>query len=324
MDRLTDTDLAELRALCKGGLMLDVDLSAISWWRIGGRADVLLRPSSTKEVASLRRWFCARQIRPVVIGQMTNLLFDDAGLRVPCIQISQKMAAINITGTVVRAQAGAWVPGLARKLMQAELGGAEHICGIPGTLGGLICMNGGSQRKGIGDNVLAVESVDKFGETKLLNVSDCGFDYRKSLFQTNEEIITSVSMCFQKRPRASIRSEMRAILADRSSKFPRKEPNCGSVFKSNPAMYSEIGPPGAIIERLGFKGKRVGGAMVSPRHANFIVNTGGAKACDVLALISEIDEATRVSTGHQMEAEVCFVSAQGEITPANIVGIGIQ
>lgn len=324
MDRLSEAAIAELGTLCPDGLVRDVDLSELSWWCIGGPADLLLRPSSTEEVAGLLRWLSERQIRPVVIGQTTNLLFDDAGLRAPCIQIGGRMAQICIDGLELQAQTGAWVPGLARKLMQAGLGGAEHVCGIPGTLGGLVCMNGGSQRKGIGTNVLEVESVDSSGQTISRSAGDCGFEYRKSIFQNNEEIITSVRMCFEQRSRASIRSEMRAILADRSRKFPRKEPNCGSVFKSNPAMYYEVGSPGAVIERLGFKGKRVGGAMVSPRHANFIVNIGGAKARDVLALISEIDEATRVSTGHQMEAEVHFVSAQGEISPANYVWIGDQ
>src|SRR5690554_2623971 len=147
MYRLTETAISELGALCSGGVTRDVDLSAISQWRVGGPADLVLRPSSTGEVASLRRWLSARGIRPVVIGLTTNLLFDDAGLRAPCIQISNRMAKMTIRDQVVEAQAGAWVPGLARKLMQAGLGGAEHICGIPGTLGGLVCMNGGSQRK---------------------------------------------------------------------------------------------------------------------------------------------------------------------------------
>ena len=319
MDRLNDGDIAELAARCDGRLSQDVDLSTVSWWRIGGLADIVLRPSSTEQVASLCHWFAAREIRPVVIGQMTNLLFDDAGLRAPCIQISRNMSKVAIFDNTAWVQAGAWVPGLARKLMQAGLGGAEHICGIPGTLGGLICMNGGSQRKGIAANVCEVRSVNGSGHTISRNVDECEFGYRKSVFQANDEIITSARMQFQPRHRSEIHSEMLKILTDRSNKFPRKQPNCGSVFKSNPTMYADVGPPGAVIERLGFKGKRIGGAMVSRQHANFIVNTGNARARDVLALIAEIDEAARSATGYQLDAEVGFVNTDGRITPANTV-----
>ena len=267
------------------------------------------------------RWFGERNIRPLVIGLTSNLLFDDAGLRVPCIQIGQRIADLRIDGTRVDAGAGVWVPGLARRLMQAGLGGGEHICGIPGTLGGLICMNGGSQRKGIGSSVISVESVDQLGQIRSRSDSECEFAYRQSVFQSNGEIITRCLLHFSPRPMHEIRSDMRAILAERRRKFPRKEPNCGSVFKSNPAMYADIGPPGAAIERLGFKGQRVGGALVSPHHANFIVNTGGATASDVLKLITRIDRAVENATGYKMEAEACFVAYDGKIAPANRVAL---
>lgn len=319
MDPMTASAIAELEALCPGGVARDVDLSALSWWRIGGRADLVLRPTSSAEVAALSHWFFARGIRPVVIGLTTNLLFDDAGLRTPCIQIGNRMARFSLDDTTLQAQAGVWVPGLARRLMQVELGGAEHICGIPGTLGGLICMNGGSQRKSIGSNVLAVESVDPTGTISVHEQAACDFAYRQSVFQTNDHIITSARLRFSRQPRTRIRAEMRAILAERRRKFPRKEPNCGSVFKSHPAMYAEVGPPGAAIERLGFKGQRVGGALVSPRHANFIVNAGGATARDVLTLIARIGDTVEVATGYRMQAEACFVSADGVIRPADSV-----
>ncbi|MDD7971980.1 UDP-N-acetylmuramate dehydrogenase [Roseinatronobacter alkalisoli] len=319
MDRLSATDLAELSALCPGGVARDVDLSAISQWRIGGRADLVLRPEDTVQVAALLRWFADRSIHPVVIGLTSNLLFDDTGLRAPCIQIGTRMAQTRIEGADVHAAAGVWVPGLARRLMLAGLGGGEHICGIPGTLGGLICMNGGSQRKGIGSAVVTVDSVDLDGTIHQRRADACGFAYRRSVFQTNGEIITACHLRLASRPRTEIRAEMRAILADRRHKFPRKEPNCGSVFKSNPAMYAEIGAPGAAIESLGFKGQRIGGALVSPRHANFIVNTGGARAQDVLTLIARIVEAVEVATGYRMEAEAIFVHADGRLQPADTV-----
>lgn len=319
MDRLADTEIADLASLCPNGLERDVDLSAISQWRIGGRADIILRPSSSEEISALMRWFTERGIRPVVIGLTSNLLFDDAGLRVPCIQIGERMAKVDFSGQQMNVQAGIWIPSLARKFVQEGLSGAEHICGIPGTLGGLICMNGGSQRKGISSNIISVESIDTFGQIRTRVAGECGFGYRQSVFQSNGEIITRAIMQFSSRPKTEIRTEMLAILADRRRKFPRKQPNCGSVFKSNPSMYANIGPPGGVIEQLGFTGKRIGGAMVSVQHGNFIVNMGGATSRDVLILIANIAKVVAESTGYRMETEVRFVRADGMISPADML-----
>jgi UDP-N-acetylmuramate dehydrogenase len=315
MDRLSATDLNELAELFPCGIQRHVDLSAISQWRIGGYADLVVQPESTDQVAKLMQWFGQRNIKPVVIGLTSNLLFDDAGLQVPCIQIGPRMGQLWIDRSDVHAGAGIWVPALSRRLMQVGLGGAEHICGIPGTLGGLICMNGGSQRKGIGSAVVTVESVDQAGVIHRHSALECAFEYRDSIFQTNGEIITGCHLNFVPRPISEIRAEMRAILEDRRRKFPRKEPNCGSVFKSNPAMYAEYGPPGALIEQLGFKGMKHGDALVSPRHANFIINTGRASAKDVLTLISRISDAVVAATGYRMEAEAIFVRADGRLRP---------
>ena len=317
MERLTESDYKALAEICPGGVFRDVDLSLISRWRIGGRADLILQPSSGSQVAALRGWFHERGMHHVVIGMTSNLLFADEGLHVPCIQIGQRMAQMSVRGTEVTAQAGVWVPGFARRVMQAGLTGAEHTCGIPGTLGGLVCMNGGSQRKGIGSNVLKVHSVDAMGREIQRSREDCGFAYRNSVYQSNGEVITAASLRFTPGERSAIRREMLQILADRRCKFPRKEPNCGSVFKSNPAMYAEIGPPGAVIERLGLKGLRVGGAMISLHHANFIVNTNSATAVDVINIISIIHDSVLKATGYRLDAEAIFIAPNGLLIPVD-------
>lgn len=316
MAGLKKADLHELLKLCPGGVEQKVNLSAMSQWRIGGYADVIVRPSSTKQVAALMRWFYSKNITPVVIGSTSNLLFADEGLRVPVLNISDRMANICISKNNVSAQAGLWVPQMSRKLMLAGLTGAEHICGIPGALGGLIFMNGGSQRKSIGSSILEVESVDPKGLVRVRSSAECKFGYRTSVFQTNGEIITSARLNFSSAPHAVIRRDMLKILKERSRKFPRKIPNCGSVFKSDPKMYKEIGPPGEVIERLGLKGLREGGAEVSAQHANFIVNKGHARASDVLKLISRMSCEVYEKTGFKMEVEVCFVGSDGHVRPA--------
>ena len=202
--------------------------------------------------------------------------------------------------------------------MQAGLTGIERTCGIPGTLGGLICMNGGSQRHGIGEVIVSVTSVDAEGAIRHRSREDCAFAYRHSVFQSNNEVIAGAMLRLEPAAdRGAVRREMLEILGSRRRKFPQKEPNCGSVFVSNPAMYAEYGPPGAMIERLGFKECRVGGAMVSPHHANFIVNVGNATAIDVLSLIAKIKVAVLADTGYAMEVEARFVTVEGEILPAD-------
>ena len=314
MARLSTADIASLVKLCSGGVAQDVDLSSISQWRIGGRADVIVRPTSHDEVMRLMDWFRGKGIEPLVIGLTSTLLFSDDGLRMPCIQIGTGMADVRIEGTTIHAEAGVWVPGFARRLMKNGLTGVEHICGIPGTLGGLVCMNGGSQRKGIGTHVASVRSVTRFGREVVRDWTACGFAYRRSVYQTNSEVITEVTLQLQAGVRDEIRHEMRGILASRRKKFPRKQPNCGSVFKSDPAMYDEIGPPGAAIEKVGLKGAREGGALVSPFHANFIVNTGSATARDVLTLLRRVSDAVEKTTGYRMATEVLSVSADGRLS----------
>ena len=308
-------NVAELSKICPGGVLQNVSLAEISQWGVGGKADILIRPSTTKQVADLRSWFYRNSIHHFTIGSTSNLLFSDEGLRAPCVQLGNRLSQLTMYSNIVHVQAGVWVPSLARRLMLAGLTGGEHICGIPGTLGGLVCMNGGSQRKGIGSNVVSVESVDTTGNIFHRFASECNFSYRNSIYQANNEVITSVTLKFSPGKLSNIRQDMLAILADRSRKFPRKLPSCGSVFKSNPEMYAEIGSPGLIIEKLGFKGRRQGGAQVSLQHANFIVNTGGATASDILKLIAEISLEVKNSTGHYMEPEAFYVTPHGEKLP---------
>lgn len=306
--------LLDLERICPGAVALNVPLARISRWRIGGIADVIVRPRSINELARLRAWLHEQKLAHVVFGATSNLLFADEGLRAIGVQIGEAFAPLCIVGSEITAGPGVWVPKLARRAMQAGLTGIEHICGIPGTLGGLICMNGGSQRKGIGEVIVSITSVDARGTIRHRSREECAFAYRRSIFQSNDEVIAGAVLRLEPAAdRGAVRREMLEILGSRRCKFPQKEPNCGSVFVSNPTMYAEYGPPGAIIERLGFKGHRVGEAMVSPQHANFIVNEGGASAADVLALIDIIKATVLADTGFTMEVEARFVTEDGGI-----------
>ena len=293
-------------------------LARHSSWEIGGPADLFVEPESVEQIAELIHFVRGQEIPLVVIGEGSNLLFDDSGVRGVVMKIGHKMSRIEVSGDIIRVQAGAWVPGLARKAMQAGLGGLEHCIGIPGTLGGLVLMNGGSQRKGIGENIVQVSVVDKEGGLSHLTREQCEFSYRRSALQNSGSIVVGAELCCPVKERSQIRAEMLADLCERRGKFPRKLPNCGSVFLSTAEMHQTFGPPGKIIEEAGLKGLRIGAAEVSQQHANFIINCGGATSADVLRVIARIRQIVREKNGFDLCCEVRYVSPQGEIFPAHL------
>ncbi len=308
----------DLARIFPGQVQVDVPLDQISHWKIGGTADVVVTPNGIEELSRLRSWLAEKDVASVVIGATSNLLFSDEGLRSVVVRIGSSFADVAIEDDRLVAGAGAWVPGVARRAMHAGLSGIEHTCGIPGTLGGLVVMNGGSQRKGIGDHVQSVVSIDATGALVRRTGDQCGFAYRASTFQQADEVICSVTLQLGP-PKESrlIRQEILGILRDRRLKFPRKQPNCGSVFVSNPAMYEEFGPPGKVIEISGLKGMKLGDSQVSPLHANFIVNLGRATARDTLSLIRLVRDTVYEKTGYLMESEVRFVRPDGSMMPAH-------
>jgi UDP-N-acetylmuramate dehydrogenase len=315
MDCVTAREIEELEKICPGGLFRNQRLSKLSAWQIGGQADLIIRPNTTSQVALLRSWFQKKKWPHIVFGATTNLLFADEGLRVPAIQIGSALSRCEVEGTTLCVHAGAWVPGVSRFAMQHGLTGIEHVVGIPGTFGGLVAMNGGSKRLSIGASIIEVESVTIQGDVKRRLAQQCAFHYRSSVFQSNNEIVTSATITLARASKKEIRRNMIQILKDRNNKFPRKLPNCGSVFKSNPEMYNKIGTPGSAIQRVGLKGFQIGGAQFSTRHANFIVNNGGATSADIYALVALARAKVEQATGFGMEAEVLFVSPDGKISP---------
>ncbi|PHR27533.1 MAG: UDP-N-acetylenolpyruvoylglucosamine reductase [Desulfotalea sp.] len=290
-------------------------LSKHSAWEIGGPADIFVTPIGSHELSSILKIAKAQSLPVVVIGSGSNLLFDDSGVRGIVIKIDTSFSSVEIENNRILAGAGAWVPCLARAVAKAGLTGLEHIVGIPGTFGGLIYMNGGSLRKNIGESVREVYVMDREGTQHKISREECQFTYRHSLFQQTDYIILGAELECQAGESLAIRQEMLGILRSRSIKFPRKMPNCGSVFVSDPAMYDSYGAPGKIIEECMLKGFSVGGAEVSRHHANFIVNTGKATSVQVMKLINMIRRAVYVRTNYWLRCEVRFVTSSGIISP---------
>ena len=310
--------ISKLAAEDIGRTTFAAPLSAHNSWKIGGDADLLVEPATVEQVARVVKYARAESIPLVVIGQGTNLLFDDAGLRGIVMKIGETLSHLEISSTTIIAGGGVWVPQLARQSMIAGLTGLEHCIGIPGTLGGLVVMNGGSHQHGIGENVVSVTIVDRDGQQQKLSRDECHFAYRQSALQGLDCVVVEVELNCQSGERGEIRRAMAEDLRTRRSKFPRKQPNCGSVFLSTAEMHATVGPPGKIIEDAGLKGLRVGGAEVSQQHANFIVNLGTATAADVLELISRIRWTARETIGFELDCEVRYVDPLGDIVPAHL------
>lgn len=301
-----------------GRTFIDEPLCRHNSWRVGGAADLLIEPESTEHVRRIIQLTAKGRIPLVVIGQGTNVLFDDAGVRGVVMKIGSRLAGMKVEGQQIRAQAGVWVPRLALTAMKSGLTGLEHCIGIPGTLGGLVIMNGGSHRHGIGEQIVAVTVVDRDGSICQITADECCFGYRYSALQARGAVVAEVEL---KCPRGDVREIRRAMLDDlrtRRRKFPLKQPNCGSVFLSSAEMHATVGPPGKIIEDAGLKGLRRGNAEVSSRHANFIVNLGDARSADILWLITKVRSVIRERIDFDLSCEVRYVSPQGQIVPAHL------
>jgi UDP-N-acetylmuramate dehydrogenase len=288
--------------------------------RIGGTADFFAEPSTEGEIAELFSFVTSTQIPFVVIGRGSNILFDDEGFRGLVIKFGKKFSSVVIEDDMITAQAGAWMPHVARRAQVNGLAGLEHTVGIPGTIGGIVVMNAGSKRKYIGGSIINVRAMLLDGVVKTIPAAACGFGYRQSIFQKETKIVVGVTLKCEKGDPVSIRKEMLAILRERRWKFPLKEHNCGSVFRSDPEIYAKYGPPGKIIEDLGGKGFLVGGIAVSEKHANFFVNRLNGTAQDYLKLIEYIKQRAYSEMEIVMKPEVHYIhSIQGKADITNNV-----
>ena len=299
-------------------IRFDAPLAEHTTWKIGGRTDVLVEPSGAEGLSKVLEYVRQNRVPYSVIGDGSNVLFSDEGFWGVVIRIGRAMSNVKIINDRIHAQAGVAVPRLARMAGVAGLSGIEHTSGIPGTLGGLVAMNGGSLRQTIGQVIETVRCLDESGNPIELAQADCEFSYRHSIFLNKPWIVTDVVLQLERGERNTICGRMLEILRERRHKFPRRLPNCGSVFKSDTELHKKCGPPGWIIEQLGMKGFSVGGAQVSTQHANFIINKGGATAADILELICTIRNKVHEKTNIWLTCEVRYISPNGEIAAAHL------
>ena len=269
--------------------------------RVGGPADFFVEPADEKDLVAVLR-FCGEQMLPfLILGRGSNLLVRDRGYRglVICLS-SPEFARIEVLAAKIRAGAGARQKALAVEARRAGLSGVEFLDGIPGTVGGALRMNAGAMGRETFDVVESVRVMDYTGQVRELNTAELPVSYRCCELLKQHIALSAVFRCTPQPP-DEIASRMQAFSEKRWSSQPAA-PSAGCMFR-NPAAISA----GKLIEELGLKGAFVGGAMISVKHGNFIVNGGSASARDVLELVAQIRSRAQAERGIDLYPEVEIV-----------------
>jgi UDP-N-acetylmuramate dehydrogenase len=285
------------------GLRRSVGLADYTTWRVGGSAQWFAEPESALQLQALLAWAQAEGLPSLVIGAGSNLLVSDAGLEglTLCNRRLQGAALDPSTG-LIEAQAGEPIPSLARRAARAGLSGLEWSVGIPGTVGGAAVMNAGAQGGCTAEVLESVTVIEphKPNQPFALRAGELDFAYRHSRLQEEPLVVLSARFRLNAgHDPAEVSRHTSANLHSRTSTQPYQQPSCGSVFR-NPEPHKA----GQLIEALGLKGLSIGGAQVSPIHANFIVNTGAATAAEIDQLISAVQERIQAAHGITLHTEV--------------------
>ncbi|PIE60021.1 MAG: UDP-N-acetylenolpyruvoylglucosamine reductase [Desulfobulbus propionicus] len=304
---LTPEQRNTLGRICASALW-DVDMGRYSTFRTGGQVDALVTVELYAEleqvIALLKRWDISWQI----LGGGSNILVASDCLHLVLLRLGGNFTGLELemqanegNDIKVRAGAGCRLSRLLSFCLEQELSGLEWMAGIPGTVGGAICMNAGAHGNVVADTLKDVEAVDSSGKRVCLTSEEITFGYRRALLPLEDGpiCITRGRFLLQKSCRATMNRQCREYRGKRKKTQPVSQPSAGSFFK-NP----EGDAAGHLIEQAGLKGIRCGGAMVSPQHANFIVNTGAATPQDVLDLMQLVQDKVFACSGIVLEPEV--------------------
>jgi UDP-N-acetylmuramate dehydrogenase len=276
----------------------DQPLAPLTWMKIGGPAQYLIRPRNVDELLDVVRACHEEQIPVRIIGGGSNVLVRDEGVSGAVLQlIGDSFSQITLEGTTVRAAAGALLSQLISQTVKAELAGLETLSGIPGTFGGALRGNAGGRAGDIGQFVESVTVMNIKGEISTRKGDDLWFGYRES--NVDELVILEGSLKLQKGETDEITRRMRKLWIMKKATQPLSFQSAGCIFK-NPRGLSA----GALIEQAGLKGIRVGAAEISDRHANFVVTNPGAKSDDVLRLIDLTRSKVSEQFGVDLELEI--------------------
>lgn len=278
-----------------------VSLAKLTTIGTGGPAKALARPRSLAELEEALRYAADEGLEVVVVGLGSNLLAADDGVDALVLRLEGELAEVDVEGTSVVAGGGAANAVCLHRARDAELGGFEFACAIPGTVGGGVKMNAGAYGRDWSDVVArALVATADGGEWRA--PSELDLSYRSSALRPGE-VAARVELRLEPRAREAIKATVAQLVAQRKATQPTNKRTFGSVFKNPPGDKGA----GRVLELCGLKGHRVGGALISPMHANFIENAGGATSADCVALMAEARRRAHEQFGVRLEREVAFV-----------------
>ena len=299
---MNDQFLTELQNVMGGsGIFMEEPMKKHTTFRVGGPADVLVQPDETalEAILALCRQY---HVSYSFIGNGSNLLVGDKGIRGVVIEMTDPMGNIEVDGTKITAQAGAMLSKIANTAASNGLGGMEFAAGIPGSVGGAVVMNAGAYGGEMKDIIERVYVLDENGAQLELDRDALDLGYRHSCIPEKKYIVTKVVLELVPRDEAEIRSEMKELNEKRAEKQPLQYPSAGSTFKRPEGYFA-----GKLIMDAGLRGYQVGGAQVSEKHCGFVINKGDATAADICQLMRDVSDKVQAQFGVVLEPEVKMI-----------------
>lgn len=271
-------------------------------FKLGGPADIFVTPDSPEKLQALLKTCKDERIPFFIMGNGSNLIVRDKGIRGVVIKLIDKMNKCSVKDDIIEAEAGVLLSKVANIALKNELAGLEFASGIPGTLGGAVTMNAGAYGGEMKDVILETEYIDRNGDKIILKLEQHEFGYRKSIIQQQGGIVLRSKLRLVKGNPTEIKAKMDDLNSRRKEKQPLEMPSAGSVFKRPEGFYV-----GKLVQEAGLKGYTIGGAQVSPKHCGFIVNLGNATSEDVIKLIEHIKTTIKLQFDVELSTEVKIV-----------------
>ncbi|HEV2284088.1 MAG TPA: UDP-N-acetylmuramate dehydrogenase [bacterium] len=289
---------AALERLWPGFVRRNEPLAKHVSFRIGGPADILVLPPTLESLDAAVAWLYEHGVPFLVLGRGSNVLIADRGIRGVVLKTGRGQEGVTYDGPHVHAECGVSVPHLSRRTAERGLAGLEFAAGIPGSVGGAVVMNAGAHGCAVADVLLSARVRTPRGLVTWTG-ADLGLRYRHSRLQDEPGVMLDCELILHPAPAAETVARLEAWLRTRAESQPLGPPSSGCIFRNPDGDYA-----GRLIDASGTKGLRLGGAVVSDRHANYILNTGGATARDVVALIGQVRERVRCHAGTDLVTEI--------------------
>ena len=298
----------------RGRYDLSADLGKMTWFRVGGPAEVLFTPADTEDLAAFLKGR-PEDVPVHIVGLGSNMLVRDGGVPGVVIHLGKPFSEIAVDGLTVRCGAGAIDASVAIVARDAAIAGMEFLTGIPGTIGGALRMNAGAYEREIKDVFTSTTALDGRGNIQKLGPADMGFGYRHTNV-AEDWIFIGAELTGTKGDRHAITARLRAIRAEREQSQPTQARTGGSTFANPPGVKAW-----ALVDAAGCRGMVVGGAQVSPKHTNFLINTGTATAADLETLGEDIRRRVLENSGITLDWEIRRIGI-GKDDPAALVTVG--